>query len=346
MVPWRLGCQQAGNALTRDRRDQPAGNGAVPERRAPFPVRFGVHSGQQYTSVGECVHLWRRAEELGYDWASVFDHLRPPVGGADGPCLDGATLLAALASATSRIRCGLLVSPVTWRHPAAAAVVACTLDHVSHGRLEWGAGAGGSDLAYDSYGIRLPPLRERMERLEEASSVMVRLWRGEAVTMAGRYYRLQVARVIPGPVQPRLPLVIGGGGRRLLGIAARHADTWNTIVASPAEYRRQCEELAVDCARAGRDPGSLRRSLTFRAVLAATPDEARNRAEQIMTRLGPAHPDRAEYLTIGTPQQCVADLSVFRSLGVSDFLLGCRPPLDWETIELVAGQVAPALRAG
>lgn len=296
-------------------------------------------------SVAECMHLWQRVEELGYDWASLFDHLRPPVGGAVGPCMDGPTLLAALAVGTERIRCGMLVSPMTWRHPAVAAMVACTLDQISRGRLEWGVGAGGSDLAYGSYGIELPPVPERMDRLEEACSIMIRLWRGEEVTATGRYYQLTDARVVPGPVQERIPLIVGGGDeRRLLGIAAQYADTWNTIVIPVAVYRRKCEALAIHCERFGRDPRSLRRSLTFRAVLATTEHAAQDRAEQIMAYLGPAHSDRREYLTIGTPEQCAEDLGAFRALGVSDFVLGCRPPLDWETIELFAEQVAPLVR--
>lgn len=308
-------------------------------------VRFGIHSGQQYRTTDECLALWRRAEELGYEWASLFDHLRPPVGGPAGPCLDGPTLLAALAGATRRIRCGMLVSPVTWRHPAVAAMVACTLDHVSNGRLEWGVGAGGTDLAYHQYGLVLPTAGERMDRLDEACAIMTRLWRGDRVDMAGRFYRLEGARVVPGPLQPRIPLIVGGSGeRRLLDIAARYADVWNTIVIPAADYRRKCAALAAHCERAGRDPGDLRRSLTFRAVLAATQREARARSERIMERLGYSHPDRTEYLTVGTADQCLEDLGVFRLLGVTDFLLGCRPPLDWETIEILAQDVAPALR--
>jgi alkanesulfonate monooxygenase SsuD/methylene tetrahydromethanopterin reductase-like flavin-dependent oxidoreductase (luciferase family) len=311
-----------------------------------YPVRFGIHSGQQYMTFGECVKLWQRAEQLGYQWASLFDHLRPPVGGPAGPCLDGPTLLAALAGATHRIRCGMLVSPVTWRHPAVAATVACTVDHVSRGRLEWGIGAGGADLAYRQYGIVLPPVDERMARLDEACEILTRLWGGDAVDMAGRYYRLKQARVVPRPVQSRIPLVVGGGGeRRLLAIAARYADVWNSIAMPAQDYRRKCQALAAHCEHAGRSPAGLRRSLTFRAVLAATPREAQIRAERVLGQLGPGHPDHAEYLTIGTPGQCVEDLGVFHSLGVTDFLLGCRPPLDWDTIELMALEVAPAFRS-
>lgn len=311
---------------------------------ALFRLRFGVHSGQQYRDVGECVRLWRCAEELGYDWASLFDHARPPVGGPAGPCMDGPTLLAALAGATERIRCGMLLSPVTLRHPAMAAMAACTLDQISRGRLEWGIGAGGSDLGYEQYGIALPPVPERMDRLEEACEAITGLWSGRQVTLEGRYYRFHAARLEPGPVQDPIPLVLGGGGeRRFLPIAARYADVWNTILVPAGDYQRKAGILDEHCERLGRDPRRIRRSLTFRAVLAETPRAARARAAAIAARLGPGHPDHREYLTIGTPGQCVDDLEVFYGLGVTDFLLGCRPPLDWETIELFARQVMPVL---
>lgn len=313
---------------------------------SPYPVRFGFHSGQQYASVGECVSLWQRIEELGYDWASLFDHLRPPAGGPGGPCLDGPTLLAALAGATQRVRCGMMVSPVTWRHPAVAAMTACTLDQISHGRLEWGIGAGGPDLAFGQYGIIQPPLAERMDRLDEACGILTALWRGGAVTLTGRYYRLRGARLEPGPVQDRIPLVVGGGGEhRLLTIAARHADVWNTILTPVPDYRRKSAILSANCERECRDPRQVRRSLTFRAVLAATEQAAWARADRIMAELCAGHPDHGEYLTIGTPAQCAEDLATYHALGVTDFLLGARPPLDWQTIELLAQEVIPAFRS-
>jgi alkanesulfonate monooxygenase SsuD/methylene tetrahydromethanopterin reductase-like flavin-dependent oxidoreductase (luciferase family) len=239
----------------------------------------------------------------------------------------------------------MLVSPVTLRHPATTAMAASTLDQISRGRLEWGLGAGGSDLAYQQYGIALPPLPERMDRLEEACQAITGLWSGQPVTLEGRYYQLREARLEPGPVQSPLPLVLGGAGeKRFLPIAARYADVWNTILAPAGEYRRKASVLDEHCERAGRDPRRIRRSLTFRAVLAETPGAAKARAKAIADRLGPDHPDHREYLTIGTPAQCAEDLEAFRGLGVTDFLLGCRPPLDWETIELFAREVAPALR--
>ncbi|MFC4585729.1 TIGR03560 family F420-dependent LLM class oxidoreductase [Sphaerisporangium corydalis] len=309
-------------------------------------IRFGLHSGQQYRTFDEALLLWRRAEELGYDWVSVFDHYRPPLGGPNGVCFDGPTLLSALAAHTSRVRCAILVSSVTWRHPAVAAAIAATLDHVSGGRLEFGLGAGGPDLGYQQYGIPFPEPRVRLEMLEEYCQVVRGLWSRERTTFHGRHYDLVDARLSPKPLQARLPLVIGGGGeKRTLRVVARHADVWNTLAGDPGEYRRKREVLARHCAEAGRDPGEIRGSITFRAVLAA--DEARvglRRAERL-AMLPAGSPDLAEYVTFGTPEECVRDLLPYVRLGARDLLLGVRPPVDWETVELFAERVVPALRA-
>ncbi|MFC7100713.1 LLM class flavin-dependent oxidoreductase [Nonomuraea rubra] len=219
-------------------------------------LRFGVHSGQQYSTFEECLDLWQRAEQLGFDWVSLFDHYRPPLGGPGGPCFDGPALLAALAARTSRVRCAILVSAVTWRHPALAATLAATIDHVSSGRLEFGVGAAGPDLGYEQYGLPFPDAGTRLDMLEEYCQILRRLWDGERVTFHGEHYRLTGAHLSPRPLQRRLPLVIGGGGeRRTLRIVARHADVWNTLAGDLESYRRKAGLLASHCAEEGRRPG-------------------------------------------------------------------------------------------
>ncbi|MFI5819522.1 TIGR03560 family F420-dependent LLM class oxidoreductase [Streptomyces rishiriensis] len=308
-------------------------------------IRFGVHSGQQYTRFDDCLALWTRAEELGYDWVSLFDHQRPPLGGPDGPCFDGPTLLAALAARTRRIRCGMLVSAVTWRHPAMAASIAATLDHVSGGRLEFGVGAGGADLAYEQYGIPFPATGERLNMLDEACEIMRGLWTRERVDHAGEHYRLSDARLEPKPVQDRLPLVIGGGGeKRTLRTVARHADVWNTLLTDVDTYRRKQTVLRGHCDEIGRNPDEIRLSMTFRVVLAEDEARVEERKRERLALLPAGSSDVSEYLTFGTARQCVEALLPYVRLGVRDFLLGLRPPVDWETMRIFAEEVAPALR--
>jgi alkanesulfonate monooxygenase SsuD/methylene tetrahydromethanopterin reductase-like flavin-dependent oxidoreductase (luciferase family) len=120
-------------------------------------VRLGIHSGQQNTTFDEYLQLWQRAEELGFEWASVFDHFMPIMTDPTGPCFDGMTLLSAMAAHTSRIRCGILVVGNSYRNPALLANIATTIDHVSRGRLELGVGAGWYGLEHEQYNpYRLP----------------------------------------------------------------------------------------------------------------------------------------------------------------------------------------------
>jgi alkanesulfonate monooxygenase SsuD/methylene tetrahydromethanopterin reductase-like flavin-dependent oxidoreductase (luciferase family) len=308
-------------------------------------IRVGLHSGQQYHSFEECRQLWASAEALGFDVISLFDHLRPPIGGPAGPCFEGPTLLAGLAAQVPRIRCCLLVSAVTWRHPALSAAMAVTLDHVSGGRIEFGLGAGGPDLGYRQFGIAFPPIDVRMDMLAESCQVHRALWSGDPVSFSGRYFRLDDARLVPAPVQRRIPLIVGGHGeRRLLRIVAEHADRWNTLAGDIGAYRHRTERLAGYCAAAGRAPADIRRSVTFRAVLGPTQQAADRRAAELFAGLPMDSPDRAEFLAVGTPQKCVNLLAEFARLGARDFLLAVRPPLDWETIMIMARDVRPALR--
>ncbi|MFF1542304.1 LLM class flavin-dependent oxidoreductase [Streptomyces sp. NPDC058291] len=307
-------------------------------------LRFGVHSGQQYESYGEILALWRRAEELGYDWCSVFDHLRPPMGGPDGPCFEGTTLLSALAAHTTRIRSALMVAPVAWRHPAMLAALAATIDHVSGGRVELGIGVGGADLAHEQYGLGLPPRAERLDMLEETAAVLRGLWSGERFSYTGKHVRITDGYLRPAPVQSRLPLVVGGAGDPVLRVAARHGDVWNSLLADPVPYRERMDRLDRECERAGRDPAEVRRSMTFRALLVDDPADLPGKLDRLRAVFPPDSPVWPEYLVFGTPEQCVEALLPYRELGVTDFVLGVRPPVDWDSVTLFAESVVPYLR--
>ncbi|HZG48595.1 MAG TPA: TIGR03560 family F420-dependent LLM class oxidoreductase, partial [Thermoleophilaceae bacterium] len=215
-------------------------------------IRFGVHAGPQNTSFDDYRDLWVRSEELGYDWASDFDHFLPIHSDPTGPQFEGTTLLAAMAAHTSRVRCGMLVLGVTYRHPAVVANIAATIDHVSGGRLELGMGAAWFELEHDQYGIPFPRIGVRMDMLDEACRIMRSLWTQETTTFEGKHFQLKDARLEPKPVQPHLPLVIGGAGeRRTLRIVAEHGDIWNTFYGDLDEYRHKLEVLARHCGDVG-----------------------------------------------------------------------------------------------
>ncbi|MDG4829597.1 LLM class flavin-dependent oxidoreductase [Solwaraspora sp. WMMD1047] len=310
-----------------------------------YPVRVGVHSGQQYATFGAIQSLWETVEDAGLDWVSLFDHYRPVLGDVDDPCLDGLTTLAALAAHTRRVRCALMVAAPAWRHPALLAYSIATIDQISNGRAELGLGAGGGDRGYQQFGIDRPPAGERHDILDEYCAVVTGLLREPSFSFSGRYYRLRDAHVSPRPARP-VPLTIGATGeRRGLRAVARWADTWNTIVLPEPVYARKRDVLDRWCVARERDPAAIRRSMTFRTVLSSAPSRTRTRRDAYRAALGPEHPDLAEQLDADSPAHLLDVLGRYRALGVTDFLLALRPPLDLETLEVFATEVVPALRA-
>ena len=179
------------------------------------PFRFGV-TARVSDSGRAWIDLARRAESLGYDILLMPDHL--------GRQLALGSALAAAAAVTQRLRIGSLVYANDYRHPLILAREAATLDHLSEGRLEFGIGAGWKTSDYRQLGMAYDRPGERIDRMLEAVRLIRRLFSGEKVTHAGPHYRLEGAQLAPTPVQPRVPMLIGGGGPRMLRIAAREAD--------------------------------------------------------------------------------------------------------------------------
>jgi alkanesulfonate monooxygenase SsuD/methylene tetrahydromethanopterin reductase-like flavin-dependent oxidoreductase (luciferase family) len=183
-----------------------------------------------------------------------------------------------------------------------------------------------------------------MDMLDEACHIVRGLWTQDEFSFEGKHFQLKDARCEPKPVQEHLPLVIGGSGeRRTLRIAAEHADIWHTGYGDLDRYRHLLEVLAGHCGDVGRDPAEIRKSVTFRAVLDEDENAARERSVEVY---GENPPEMIRnMLIIGTPEQCVERLREYADAGVGDFLLGSMPPHDWQSIELVAGAVAPAIKA-
>ena len=224
-------------------------------------MRFGLDVAQQRMAWDEVVSRVRFAEELGFDGAWGFDHLQPMYGEGPGEAYEGMTTLAALTGVTSRIRLGLLVSGVTYRHPSVLAAQALTIDHASHGRLELSFGAAWFDKEHVELGIPFPPTPERFDLLEDALEIATRLFTGEVVSYAGRVLDLRDARMRPAPVQqPHPPIWVGGNGpRRTLPLVARFADVWHAwgTPNSLVEANRRLDELLAE---AGREPAAVLRA--------------------------------------------------------------------------------------
>jgi alkanesulfonate monooxygenase SsuD/methylene tetrahydromethanopterin reductase-like flavin-dependent oxidoreductase (luciferase family) len=226
------------------------------------PVRWSVKTHQRGWSFPDTLALWRSAEELGFHAAYLNDHLY-------GSALETWSQLSALFTATSTIRGGTMVTSNSFRHPALLAKMTATVDIISGGRLVVGLGAGNEDFEYDAYGLRFPPPRERVERLEETCQILDAAWTQERVSFTGPFHTIVDAEFAPKPVQrPRPHLVLGVKGDRALGVAARHADewNWNRAQASTHEFLERMDRLDRLCEAAGRDPASLPRGVGFRRL--------------------------------------------------------------------------------
>jgi F420-dependent oxidoreductase-like protein len=272
-------------------------------------MRFGLDIAQQRMDWDEVVSRARFADDLHFDGAWGFDHFQPMYGSGPGNCFEGMTTLAALASATTNVRLGLLVTGVTYRHPSLFATQAVTVDHASHGRLELAIGAAWFDAEHEALGFTFPPTGERFDLLEETLEVTTRLMTGERVSFEGRHIQLRDAQVRPVPVQqPHPPIWIGGGGqRRTLPIAAKWADVWHCF-GGPEQMEMLSHRLDELATKAGRDPSSIVRAASLslsepideirrnvdamRAVgmgylVCGWPGEGRERVEEFATQVMP-----------------------------------------------------------
>jgi len=306
-------------------------------------LRLGLHSGQQYETIAELISVWRRAESLGYDWVSMFDHWRPVLGGPDGSCLDGPIALTAAALATSRVVAGLMVTPAFLHNPGLLAHRIVSLDHVTAGRLVIGLGAGSADRAYEQFGLDQPSVGTRVGMLEECLPLIRRLMRGEVVDHEGQYFRLREARIRPGPVQDEVPIAIGASAPRMLRIAGRYATVWNTVADTSASYAARLEQVRAAAAAVGRGSEDVRASVTFRAAIGSSRRVAELR-QGLVVQQGPNSPDISEFVSWGSAQECLEALHRYVEAGARDLLLAVRPPIDWESVEAFATNVAPKLR--
>lgn len=229
-------------------------------------MRFAFATSPQRTTWDWLREVWQRADAHDvFESGWTFDHLYPLFGDSTEDCMEGWISLTALLHETSRVRGGVLVSGMVYRHPGVLANMASTLDITSGGRLELGIGAGWNEEECDAFGIELGSMRERFDRFEEGMAVLESLLTTERTTFRGEYYVLTEAMNNPRPLQRPLPICIGGRGkRRTLPLAARYATHWNFGGTDLAEFAECREVLHESCAAIGRDPAEITRSMLAR----------------------------------------------------------------------------------
>src|SRR5258706_3576160 len=180
-------------------------------------MNFGIHIGHMGGPLAEMRRLWQFADAQGFDWFSVSDHFQesPPRGG-DLDCYEAIATLTAAAMDTRRIRLGSGVYCVAYRNPGLLAKSLTTIDHLSNGRVDCGLGAGWHDVEAKAYGYPFPSIGPREDMLEEYAQIMRQLLDPEQrrVTFEGAPFRMVDAPNNPKPVQPRIPIWIGGRGEK------------------------------------------------------------------------------------------------------------------------------------
>ncbi len=288
----------------------------------PRPFRFGIQcSSPPSVTRASWRDLARRVEDLGYHRLTVSDHL-------DDQLAPVAALMAA-ADATTHLRVGVLVLSNDYRHPAVLAKEAATLDILSEGRFELGLGAGWMTTDYERAGITMDPPSVRIARLEEAVQVVRGLLSPGPCTFTGEHYRIDGLAGSPSPVQQPLPLLIGGGGRKVLELAGRHADIVGLNPKLPGGVIDAAAGPDATAAATERKIGWIRDAagdrfddieLHTRIHLAAVTDDRAGVAEALAAGFGLTVAEALEtpHALCGTVEQIVDDLLARRErFGIS-----------------------------
>jgi len=262
----------------------------------------------------------QEADALGYHSIWLYDHFHTVPTPTQEVTFECWTSTAALARDTTRVRIGQMVTCNNYRNPALLAKMASTVDALSHGRLDFGIGAGWYEQEYVAYGFPFPGSHERLERLREAVEIILAMWTQQEANFEGSYYLVKGAINQPKGIQkPRIPLLIGGGGEKVtLRLVAQYADACNiggdipTIKHKLAVLKQHCEQL-------GRDYASIKRTTLIDDCLIAETEA------DVLARLTPQQRDNLEELRqswlIGTPEQIRERLAEYEEAGIQELIV-------------------------
>jgi len=259
------------------------------------------------------------ADETGYDSVWLVDHFHTVPQPTQEVTFECWTTTAALARDTQRVRIGQMVSCNNYRNPALLAKMASTVDVLSHGRLNFGIGAGWYEHEYRAYGYEYPDAPERLRQLREAIQVILAMWSSEEATFEGKYYQVRGAINQPKGVQkPHIPLLIGGSGEKVtLKLVAQYGDACN-VFGGIAELERKFAILRQHCEAVGRDYQSIHRTTGTFCVLGDTDEEALAKVpEAIKARYG----DGIRDVLVGSPETIRQRIAAYEAVGVQELLL-------------------------
>ncbi len=322
-------------------------------------LRLGFQVWSQYVTWPELMSVGREIDELGFDELWSNDHLLPQAAGAvgalgelDGPVFEGWAVLFGWAGITRSARMGCLVSGGAYRNPGLLVKMATALDHATGGRAALGLGAGWFEREHRAFGYEFPPVGRRLDRLADAAAICRGLLDGAAVTHEGHWFSTDGARNDPPPVQPRLPLAIGGSGeKRTLRIVAEYADIWNADQDDPESFQRRNGILDEHCRAVGRDPRAIERTAGLPApCIRATRDEAIEVLSGILQQQAMPRDDALRMAAgspfVGPAEIVIEELRRYRAAGLDAVMFDWPAPFDRETLQALAGPVRSALAQG
>lgn len=305
-------------------------------------LRFGLQLWSQSTDWPAFRDAALAAEEAGWDSVWTWDHLLAIFGPWEQPILEGWSTITALGPITERVRLGLMVGANTFRDPGLTAKLATTLDHVSGGRAVLGIGGAWFEREHDAFGIDFgASAGQRLDWLDESVMIIRRLLDGERFSHDGPRYTLRDALCEPRPIQPHLPILIGGSGRRkTLRTVAELADGWNTA-GTLEEVGVALATLEAHAVDVGRDLRTLERTISFPIVIDDDAAVAGQRMDALCAANGVADMGAVPHLT-GSPAQVAQAIRPYRDLGFGTIIVRMPAPYDRQTIERI-GEVAAAL---
>jgi len=287
----------------------------------PISVRFGVTLPQIKRTWDEAKRAALAFDRLGFDSVWVCDH----VYGVPMPTLpifEAWTQLAAVGAITERVELGTLVTPPYFRNPAMLAKQVATLDQITGGRTIVGLGIGWFEQEFSGYGCPFPPVRERLQDLEDTCEILRRMWTEPEATYEGRRFAVRGAACEPKPAR-RPPILIGGGGEKvLLRLAAKYADVWNNMAVAHVDLERKIGVFRRHLDAARRDPAEVAISQQCTVVIAATESEAKEALAKAGKIYG-GHMGAAieEHGIWGTPPRVVERIERHVRLGCTHFVI-------------------------
>lgn len=302
-------------------------------------ANFGLMFSQSGLNADTLMARARLADKFDYHSVWVADHFWPAVQ-AERDQLECLTLMSAMAACTERVRIGSTVICYAFRNPGLLAKSLCSIDQLSHGRLEIGLGAGYREDEFTGYGYEFPPVPVRLRQFEEAVQILKAMFVEPKVTWRGKFYNLTDALNNPKPVQkPHPPITIGGGGRKvMLRLVAKYADAWNFGGANPY-FDELLATLKGHCEAIGRDFNTLRISEVVIVSLGRTEQEAQEKFRAIQSTMR-----AAPNAIVGTADQVIADFKRRIAKGVSLFMMHFAEGHTAEALERFSKEVLPALR--